>query len=139
MLKEYVKLSVFGEHTVTGLVTAVVNSPRLALSQQEKNDGPSHPANGMIRPPETLLLQIEERLYFDAGTLVHYELRTTDRQEDNLRDGRLDLTNCSRVGRVRPLSLFRSLVPRSHSHARLRRNATISHALSCVQPAFIDL
>ncbi|GBP66541.1 hypothetical protein EVAR_51066_1 [Eumeta japonica] len=51
---------------------------------------------------------------------------------------------------VRPLSLFysdasadrveeRSLVPRSRSHARLRRNATMSHALSCVQPAFIDL
>ncbi|GBP36597.1 hypothetical protein EVAR_34341_1 [Eumeta japonica] len=32
-----------------------------------------------------------------------------------------------------------SLVPRSRSHARLRRNATMSHAFSCVQPAFIDL
>ncbi|GBP30037.1 hypothetical protein EVAR_22939_1 [Eumeta japonica] len=51
---------------------------------------------------------------------------------------------------VRPLSLFysnasadgvekRLLVPRSHSHARLRRNATMSHAFLCVQPAFIDL
>ncbi|GBP75881.1 hypothetical protein EVAR_10992_1 [Eumeta japonica] len=47
---------------------------------------------------------------------------------------------------VRPLSLFysdvsvdgvedRSLVPRSRSHARLRWNATLSHAFSCVQPA----
>ncbi|GBP54303.1 hypothetical protein EVAR_32650_1 [Eumeta japonica] len=53
-------------------------------------------------------------------------------------------------GRVRPLSLFyldtsadgvekRSLVPRSRSHARLGRNATINHDFSCVQPAFIDL
>ncbi|GBP25722.1 Sex peptide receptor [Eumeta japonica] len=53
-------------------------------------------------------------------------------------------------GCVRPLSLFysdasadgveeRSLVPRSRSHARLRRNATMSHAFSYVQPAFIDL
>ncbi|GBP81599.1 hypothetical protein EVAR_62086_1 [Eumeta japonica] len=31
-----------------------------------------------------------------------------------------------------------SIVPRSRSHARLRRNATMSHAFSCVQPAFID-
>ncbi|GBP90189.1 hypothetical protein EVAR_64171_1 [Eumeta japonica] len=56
----------------------------------------------------------------------------------------------SRVGCVRPLSLFysdasadgveeRSLVPRSRSHAQLRRNVTMSHAFSCVQPAFIDL
>ncbi|GBP50292.1 hypothetical protein EVAR_40834_1 [Eumeta japonica] len=55
-----------------------------------------------------------------------------------------------RIGCVRPLSLFysdasadgveeRSLAPRSRSHARLRRNATMSHAFSCVQPAFIDL
>ncbi|GBP19171.1 hypothetical protein EVAR_11493_1 [Eumeta japonica] len=52
-------------------------------------------------------------------------------------------------GCVRPLSLFysdasangveeRSFVPRSRSHARLR-NATMSHAFLCVQPAFIDL
>ncbi|GBP35698.1 hypothetical protein EVAR_82632_1 [Eumeta japonica] len=51
---------------------------------------------------------------------------------------------------VRPLSLFssdasadgveeRSLVLRSRSHARLRRNATMSHAFSCMKPAFIDL
>ncbi|GBP43678.1 hypothetical protein EVAR_30512_1 [Eumeta japonica] len=51
---------------------------------------------------------------------------------------------------VRPPSLFysdataeaveeRSLVPRSRSHARLRWNATMSHAFSCVQPEFIDL
>ncbi|GBP58120.1 Ethanolamine-phosphate cytidylyltransferase [Eumeta japonica] len=33
----------------------------------------------------------------------------------------------------------RSLDLRSRSHARLRRNATMSHAFSCVQPAFIDL
>ncbi|GBP47564.1 hypothetical protein EVAR_40120_1 [Eumeta japonica] len=56
----------------------------------------------------------------------------------------------SRVDYVRPLSLFnsdastngveeRSLVPRSRSHARLRWNGTMSHAFSCVQPAFIDL
>ncbi|GBP54786.1 hypothetical protein EVAR_87858_1 [Eumeta japonica] len=53
-------------------------------------------------------------------------------------------------GCVRPLSLFytdasadgveeRSLVPRSRSHARLGRKATMSHAFSCVQSAFIDL
>ncbi|GBP12105.1 hypothetical protein EVAR_5928_1 [Eumeta japonica] len=47
------------------------------------------------------------------------------------------------TGCVRPLSLFysdastagvmeRSLVPRSRSHARLRRNATTSHAFSSV-------
>ncbi|GBP30854.1 hypothetical protein EVAR_91595_1 [Eumeta japonica] len=53
-------------------------------------------------------------------------------------------------GCVRPLSLFysdastdgveeRSLVPRSRLHNRLRRNATMSHAFSCVQPTFIDL
>ncbi|GBP30997.1 hypothetical protein EVAR_81896_1 [Eumeta japonica] len=52
-------------------------------------------------------------------------------------------------GCVRPLSLFysaasadgveeRSLVPRSRSHARLRRNTTMSQAFSSVQPAFID-
>ncbi|GBP62332.1 hypothetical protein EVAR_48505_1 [Eumeta japonica] len=57
------------------------------------------------------------------------------------------MTNCCNV---RPLSLFysnvsadgveeRSLGPRSRSRARLRRNATMSHAFSCVQPAFIDL
>ncbi|GBP37940.1 hypothetical protein EVAR_84926_1 [Eumeta japonica] len=33
----------------------------------------------------------------------------------------------------------RSLIPRSRSHARLRQNATMSHAFSCVQAAFIDL
>ncbi|GBP80902.1 Endoplasmic reticulum aminopeptidase 2, partial [Eumeta japonica] len=33
----------------------------------------------------------------------------------------------------------RSLVPCSRSRARLRRNATIGHAISCVQLAFIDL
>ncbi|GBP43774.1 hypothetical protein EVAR_28949_1 [Eumeta japonica] len=54
------------------------------------------------------------------------------------------------VSCVRPLSLFysdvsadrveeRSLVLRSRSHARLGRNATMSRAFSCVQPAFIDL
>ncbi|GBP11158.1 hypothetical protein EVAR_5993_1 [Eumeta japonica] len=32
-----------------------------------------------------------------------------------------------------------SLVPRSRSHVRQKRNATMSHAFSCVQPAFIDL
>ncbi|GBP24062.1 hypothetical protein EVAR_27285_1 [Eumeta japonica] len=54
------------------------------------------------------------------------------------------------LGCMRPLSLFysdesadgveeRSLVPRSRLHARLRRNATISHVFSCVQPAYINL
>ncbi|GBP85614.1 hypothetical protein EVAR_67726_1 [Eumeta japonica] len=33
----------------------------------------------------------------------------------------------------------RSLVPRSRSYARLRRNTTMSHGFSCVQAAFIDL
>ncbi|GBP47157.1 hypothetical protein EVAR_38267_1 [Eumeta japonica] len=58
--------------------------------------------------------------------------------------------NSSHVGCVRPLTFFysdasadgveeRSLVLRSRSHARLRWNATMSHAFSCVQPAFIDL
>ncbi|GBP65037.1 Cytochrome P450 CYP12A2 [Eumeta japonica] len=53
----------------------------------------------------------------------------------------MDMIESSRVGCVRPLSLFysdesadevekRSLVPRSRSHARLRRNATMSHAFS---------
>ncbi|GBP59102.1 hypothetical protein EVAR_48078_1 [Eumeta japonica] len=53
-------------------------------------------------------------------------------------------------GCVRPLSLFysdasadgmeeRSLVPRSRSHAWLRRNATMSLAFSCMQPAYINL
>ncbi|GBP69311.1 hypothetical protein EVAR_49598_1 [Eumeta japonica] len=32
-----------------------------------------------------------------------------------------------------------SIVPRSRSHARIRRNATMNHVFSCVQPAFIDL
>ncbi|GBP30369.1 hypothetical protein EVAR_18168_1 [Eumeta japonica] len=56
----------------------------------------------------------------------------------------------SRAGCVRPLSLFysdasadgveeRSRGPRSRSHARLRRNATMSHTFPCVQPVFIDL
>ncbi|GBP82968.1 hypothetical protein EVAR_90157_1 [Eumeta japonica] len=51
---------------------------------------------------------------------------------------------------VRPLSLFysdtsadgvdeRSLVLHSRSHARLKRNVTMIHTFSCVQPAFIDL
>ncbi|GBP23976.1 hypothetical protein EVAR_17616_1 [Eumeta japonica] len=62
-----------------------------------------------------------------------------------------DLCKClKREGCVLPLPLFysyasadgveeRALVPRSRSHARLRWNATVSHAFSCVQPAFIDL
>ncbi|GBP75637.1 hypothetical protein EVAR_28849_1 [Eumeta japonica] len=51
---------------------------------------------------------------------------------------------------VRPLPPFysdasadgveeRALVPHSRSHARLRRNATMSHAFSCVQLTFSDL
>ncbi|GBP47546.1 Arf-GAP with coiled-coil, ANK repeat and PH domain-containing protein 2 [Eumeta japonica] len=54
----------------------------------------------------------------------------------------------SRVGCVRPLSLFysdasadgveeRSLVPRSRSHTRLRRNVTMSHAFSSVRETWI--
>ncbi|GBP47635.1 RNA-directed DNA polymerase from mobile element jockey [Eumeta japonica] len=53
-------------------------------------------------------------------------------------------------GCVRPLSFFysnasangvkeRSLVTRSRSHARLKQNATMNDAFSCVQPAFIEL
>ncbi|GBP13940.1 hypothetical protein EVAR_10502_1 [Eumeta japonica] len=72
------------------------------------------------------------------------------RQNRGLRDICITTHFSSRVGCVRPLSLFyldasadgaeeRSLVPRSRSHARLRRKATMSHAFSCVQPAFIDL
>ncbi|GBP09384.1 hypothetical protein EVAR_5808_1 [Eumeta japonica] len=60
------------------------------------------------------------------------------------------VVSISFISCVRPLSLFysdasvdgveeRSLVPRSCSHARLRRNATMSHAFSCVQPAFVNL
>ncbi|GBP46789.1 hypothetical protein EVAR_10757_1 [Eumeta japonica] len=59
-------------------------------------------------------------------------------------------TNFADGGSLLPLSLFysdasanrveeRSRVPRSRSLARLRRNATMSHAFSCVQPVFIDL
>ncbi|GBP91386.1 Xanthine dehydrogenase 2 [Eumeta japonica] len=59
-------------------------------------------------------------------------------------------TWCRSPGCVRPLFLFysdtsvdgveeRSLVPSSRSHARLRLNATMSHAFSCVQPVFINL
>ncbi|GBP76969.1 hypothetical protein EVAR_63316_1 [Eumeta japonica] len=33
----------------------------------------------------------------------------------------------------------RSLVPRSRSHARFRRNATMSRTFSCVQSAFSNL
>ncbi|GBP75382.1 hypothetical protein EVAR_34749_1 [Eumeta japonica] len=62
----------------------------------------------------------------------------------------VDTDSASRVGCVRPLSLFysdasadgveeTSHVLRSRSRARLRRNATMSHAFSSVQPAFIDL
>ncbi|GBP08086.1 hypothetical protein EVAR_2891_1 [Eumeta japonica] len=65
-------------------------------------------------------------------------------------DVKLSLVSCSRKGCVRPLYLSysdasadgveeRSLVPRSRSHSRLRRNATMSHTFSYVQPAFIDL
>ncbi|GBP63076.1 hypothetical protein EVAR_50032_1 [Eumeta japonica] len=58
--------------------------------------------------------------------------------------------NQNREHCLRPLFLFysdastdgveeRSLVLLSRSHARFRRNATMSHAFSCVQPAFIDV
>ncbi|GBP97572.1 hypothetical protein EVAR_90299_1 [Eumeta japonica] len=46
----------------------------------------------------------------------------------------IDASQAERLGRS-----CLSIVPRSRSHARLRRNATMSHAFSCVQPAFIDL
>ncbi|GBP38240.1 hypothetical protein EVAR_18120_1 [Eumeta japonica] len=45
----------------------------------------------------------------------------------------IDASQAERLGRS-----CLSIVPRSHSHARLRRNATMSHAFSCMQPAFID-
>ncbi|GBP32636.1 Pikachurin [Eumeta japonica] len=62
----------------------------------------------------------------------------------------VDAVAANDVGCVRPLSLFysdasadgvedRELVPRSRSHARFRRNATMIHAFLCVDPAFIDL
>ncbi|GBP94340.1 hypothetical protein EVAR_63868_1 [Eumeta japonica] len=62
----------------------------------------------------------------------------------------VDNDNPSSSRCVRPLSLFysdasadgveeRSLVRCSRSYTRLRRNATKSHAFSCVQTAFIDL
>ncbi|GBP60766.1 hypothetical protein EVAR_41105_1 [Eumeta japonica] len=65
-------------------------------------------------------------------------------------NGCVIIISLSRVGCVRPLSLFysdasadeveeRSLAPRSRSHAQLRQNVTMSHPFLCVQPAFIDL
>ncbi|GBP70118.1 Nephrin [Eumeta japonica] len=46
----------------------------------------------------------------------------------------IDASQTERLGRS-----CLSIVPRSRSHARFRQNATMSHAFSCVQPAFIDL
>ncbi|GBP21759.1 hypothetical protein EVAR_10937_1 [Eumeta japonica] len=46
----------------------------------------------------------------------------------------IDASHAERLSRS-----YLSIVPRSRSHARLRRNATLSHAFSCVQPVFIDL
>ncbi|GBP51939.1 mRNA-capping enzyme [Eumeta japonica] len=46
----------------------------------------------------------------------------------------MDASQAERLGRS-----CLSVVPCSRSHARLRRNATMSHDFSCVQPAFIDL
>ncbi|GBP75096.1 hypothetical protein EVAR_49268_1 [Eumeta japonica] len=46
----------------------------------------------------------------------------------------IDALEAERLGRS-----CLSIVPRSRSHARLRRNAIMSHAFSCVQPAFTDL
>ncbi|GBP12798.1 hypothetical protein EVAR_6122_1 [Eumeta japonica] len=46
----------------------------------------------------------------------------------------IDASQAERLGRS-----CLSIVPRSRSHARLRQNATMSHAFSCVQPAFIHL
>ncbi|GBP81879.1 Transient receptor potential cation channel trpm [Eumeta japonica] len=46
----------------------------------------------------------------------------------------IDASQAQRLGRSCP-----SIVPRSRSHARLRRNATMNLALSCMQPAFINL
>ncbi|GBP51340.1 hypothetical protein EVAR_34126_1 [Eumeta japonica] len=46
----------------------------------------------------------------------------------------IDAPQAERLGRS-----CLSIIPRSRSRARLRRNATMSHAFSCVQPAFIDL
>ncbi|GBP34322.1 Angiotensin-converting enzyme [Eumeta japonica] len=69
------------------------------------------------------------------------------------RDLHLRCQNSSCLSHVRPLSLFysdasadgveeRSLAPRSRSHARLRRNATMSHAFSikqCTEVTMQDL
>ncbi|GBP91314.1 hypothetical protein EVAR_68497_1 [Eumeta japonica] len=95
----------------------------------------------------------------ESATNIGTKSRTEIEIENEIRirtDSELQLgsrtggQNSSRVGYVWPLSLFysdasadgveeRSLVPRSRSHARLRRNAKMSHAFSCMQPAFIDL
>ncbi|GBP82601.1 hypothetical protein EVAR_61462_1 [Eumeta japonica] len=45
-----------------------------------------------------------------------------------------DASQAERLGRS-----YLSILPRSRSHARLGRNATMSHASSCMQLAFIDL
>ncbi|GBP92327.1 hypothetical protein EVAR_99597_1 [Eumeta japonica] len=50
-----------------------------------------------------------------------------------LENVRIDASQAQRLGRS-----CLSIVLRSRSHARLRRNAIMSHAFSCVQPAFVD-
>ncbi|GBP65318.1 hypothetical protein EVAR_48024_1 [Eumeta japonica] len=68
--------------------------------------------------------------------LVHVGLKTAAGRNLKLRDGskEIDAPQAERLGRS-----CLSIVPRSRSHARLRRNTTMSHAFPCVQPGFIDL
>ncbi|GBP39482.1 hypothetical protein EVAR_23833_1 [Eumeta japonica] len=51
-----------------------------------------------------------------------------------LRSKEIDASQAERLGRS-----CLSIVPRSRLHVRFRRNATMSHAFSCMQPVFIDL
>ncbi|GBP23569.1 hypothetical protein EVAR_80184_1 [Eumeta japonica] len=94
----------------------------------------------------TLSWLTSQRQSFVRRTVASIQNKETLSTKTRRRD--LDAARWRRC--VRPPSLFyphasadrveeRSLVPRSRSHARLRRNAIMSHAFSCVQPAFIDL
>ncbi|GBP08496.1 hypothetical protein EVAR_77180_1 [Eumeta japonica] len=75
----------------------------------------------------------------DPGAILNSASRHSNSSDLKEAGGQTLISECC----VRPLSLFyldasadgveeRSLVPRSRSHARLRRNATMSHAFSIV-------
>ncbi|GBP61221.1 hypothetical protein EVAR_45239_1 [Eumeta japonica] len=98
-------------------------------------------------PVDTFSISMEEQLISLLNQITETGERIILKQlfSPNWRAGFSGLR--SRVRCVRPLSLFdsdasadgveeRSLVPRSRSHARLRRNMTMSHAFLCVQPAY---